>query len=354
MCVLHLYSLSSLSIQLQSLTGDLESGLSPEVVSLQSPLRHYLQKLSPRHSEMTALFRLVSEDGAALTEMFKPTGETAGDSGRLARISAQISNLETHCQRVEQLWSDAWGRDGGGEAGSTTSSGRTTRSSVSGGQPTRRGSGADRTSGKVAVDEAAGSGARRSERERRSSKSSAAKPSQASTVATPSQTSQTTSEASAARASPTAQTRSTKASQPSTAQAIPKNRESQSKASPRTSTSETRTAKAVPTAQAGKPYQTSTSVTVQRGSGGAADKRDKSTGRVGHAVQILTSPTSTQPPTSSSAPTTLSDGTSPKSSEPRTSLRPNNTGAPPTTADGGAKRLSDTFGDLEAEAYKVS
>lgn len=56
---------------------------------------------------MASLFNNVSEGGAALTELFKPTNDMAGDSGRAGRISAQISNLKTHCNRVDQLWKNA-------------------------------------------------------------------------------------------------------------------------------------------------------------------------------------------------------------------------------------------------------
>lgn len=119
--------------QLQSLTGELEAHLSPEVLSLQSPLKTYLNKLLPQHTAMASLFQEVSQDGAVLSDMFKPTNEAAGDSGRAARISSQLSNLKTHCQCVEQLWEKAWGKTGGGipaqQAGSNTASKTTSESS---------------------------------------------------------------------------------------------------------------------------------------------------------------------------------------------------------------------------------
>lgn len=98
--------------KLQSLTGELEAHLSPEVISLQSPLKTYLNRLLPQHTAMASLFHEVSQDGAVLSEMFKQTKESAGDSGRATRISSQLSNLKTHCQCVEQLWEEAWKKTG--------------------------------------------------------------------------------------------------------------------------------------------------------------------------------------------------------------------------------------------------
>ena len=331
------------SPQLQSLTGELESHLSTEVTSLQSPLRPYLENLSTRHSEMTTLFRLVLDDGASLVEMFKPTGESAGDSGRSARISAQISNLQTHCQRVEQLWSDAWGREGGAGAGKMTTSGRkTTGGGRTSNQPTKRESVTGRASGQVKTDEPSGTRGR--------SQSKTSLPSQAS-VAKPRQTSQAN--ANKVKPGPT-----TKSGQTSSAKAS-------------ATTSQTSTAKAgatssqtsTATSQVGKTHQTNTSVTVSRGSGDVG--KNKPTGRVGKAAQRLSSPTYTQPPPPpppTSTPTTSaarSGGTSSKSSEPRKrdSFKARDKGASPTAVGPGnssAKRLSDTYGDLEAEAYKVS
>ena len=103
--------------QLQSLTGELESSLSPEMLSLKTPLKPYLDDLAPKHTAMASLFHGVSKDGAALTEVFKPTNEMSGDNGRAGRISSQISNLDTHCHRVEQLWRGAWERVETGRAG---------------------------------------------------------------------------------------------------------------------------------------------------------------------------------------------------------------------------------------------
>ena len=104
--------MSTLSPQLQSLAADLESLLSPDMLSLKSPLKPYLSSLTAKHASMGSLFNEVSQNGATLTELFKPPGESAGDNGRATRVSSQISTLNTHCQRVEQLWSDAWGRVG--------------------------------------------------------------------------------------------------------------------------------------------------------------------------------------------------------------------------------------------------
>ena len=98
--------------QLQTLTGELEAHLSSEVISLQSPLKTYLNRLLPQHTAMASLFNEVSQDGAVLSEMFKSTKEATGDSGRATRISSQLSNLKTHCQCVEQLWEEAWKKTG--------------------------------------------------------------------------------------------------------------------------------------------------------------------------------------------------------------------------------------------------
>ena len=102
--------------QLQLLTGELEAHLSPEMMSLQSSTKPYLDGLAPKHAAMASLFHEVSQDGMVLSELFKPTNEVAGDGGRRAsRIFSQMSNLNTHCQRVEQLWDDAWRKAGGGK-----------------------------------------------------------------------------------------------------------------------------------------------------------------------------------------------------------------------------------------------
>ena len=291
---------------------------------------------------MTTLFRLVSDDGVALVEMFKPTGESAGDSGRSARISAQISNLQTHCQRVEQLWSDAWGREGGAGAGKTTTSGRkTTGGGRTSNQPTKRESVTGRASGQVKTDVPSGA---RGRSQSKTSKSSSL-PSQVK----PSQTSQANT-----KPGPT-----TKSSQTSSAKASDTTSQTSTAKAGATSSQTSTTAKS----QVGKTHQTNTSVTVSRGSGDVG--KNKPTRRVGKAVQRPSSPTYTQPPPPpppTSTPTTSaarSGGTSSKNSEPRKrdSLKARDKGASPTAVGPGnssGKRLSDTYGDLEAEAYKVS
>ena len=136
--------------QLQALTGELEASLSPEMVSRQVSAKPYLSNLTDKHNAMASLFGEVSQEGAALTELFKPTNEIAGDGGKAGRISAQISNLDTHYRRVEQLWEGAWRRVGGekprprqtsqSSKTSQSTSSRTSESSQTSktGQPTSR------------------------------------------------------------------------------------------------------------------------------------------------------------------------------------------------------------------------
>lgn len=272
-------------------------------MSLQSPLRPYLENLSSRHSEMTALHSQVSQDGAGLTDMFKPvTGETVGDSGRSARIAAQRVNLETHCQRVEQLWKDAWEREGkGAKAGSTPATGTRTKAAISGktsdqaGKPGKGDSMTSRPSGKASTE---------------------AKPSSKKSGS---------------------QGKAGKSSQAGTAK-----------------TGQTSTAKAGPTSQVGKTGQTSATKTSQTGSEGAG--KAKPAGKVGKAVQKRSSQAYTQPPTTTTA-TNPAASSRASESKIKASLKANSPGASSLAAGSGkasAKRLSDTYGDLEAEAYKVS
>ena len=134
-CIVCAWLLLTLSSQLQSLAADLESQLSADMLSLKSPLKPYLNDLASKHASMASLFHEVSQNGAALTELFKPTNEGARDNGRAGHISSQISTLNTHCQRVEQLWSDAWGRVGGGKPVRTSKTSSQSRQASDVGQP---------------------------------------------------------------------------------------------------------------------------------------------------------------------------------------------------------------------------
>ena len=243
--------------QLQSLTGELESHLSPEMMSLKSSLKPYLDSLTPKHATMASLFREVSQEGAELTDVFKPTKEVAGDSGRAGRISSQISNLDTHCRRVEQLWQDAQERVRRGER-----------------HPSQTGLTTGQTSSKSG----------------QSSKKKQA-------------TERKTRQTSATRGSKTGQTgsaRTSKTGQPTAA-----------KSSNTSRTGSTRTS---------KPSQTTA---------GPTDKSKRS------AQKQVSLPTTKLPP-----------------SEP-SSLKTHN-GGPSSKTRSSARKQSEMYGDLEAEAYRVS
>ena len=218
--------------------------------------------------------------------MFNPSGDAAGDSGRSARISAQIANLETHCQLVEHLWRDAWERVGGAgveSRGATSNKSRSeavsgsSRSGGETGKSTRRGSGTSRTRDKVSDE--SGKKKRKDQSVKKESRT------------------------------------------------------------PETSGTDTTTEK-----HSGQTTQKGTGglvdTTGETSASGEGSSKTKSSGsRVGRAVKRLISPTSKQPPGETSS-TAHSAGASSRSAA--------------GSNRNSAKRLSDTYGDLEAEAYKVN
>ena len=224
-------------------------------------------------------------------EMFTPTGEMGGDSGRTARISAQIANLDTHCQLVERLWRDAWQREGGVEVGPRGRS-RTGSKGSSSGRPTRRVGSSGRVEHSTAGESESG---------RRGDDSQARTSAKSSSVTISS------------------------------------------------------------------PVDRTAAATTSSSGGGVTDSgKAKATGKVGRAVQKLTSPTTKLPPTSSQTSSTAHFlGATPsrttktgKHNNPAARARLSLimwgvTLSAGESSKSSARRLSDMYGDLEAEAYKV-